>query len=122
MKIRIRENSVRLRLTQSEVAEFAERGLVENKTEFGNGQDFFYALRKDDSIQNPNAKFENGRIEIAVPKSLANNWTQTAEVGISGDDKGVKILIEKDFACLSIREGEDESDAFPHPKENEISC
>jgi hypothetical protein len=122
MKLRIRENSVRLRLTQSEVAKFAEKGLVGNKTEFGNGQTFFYSLSSSNSLQNPNAKFENGRIEISVPKFLADNWTQTEEVSISGNDRGIKIIVEKDFVCLNVREGEDESDAFPHPKEKETNC
>lgn len=122
MKLRIRENSVRLRLTKSEVAEFAEKGLVENKTEFGNGHAFFYALKSDDSVQNLNAKFENGCIEIVVPKAIVDNWTITEEVGISGETEMLKILIEKDFACLTVRKGEDESDAFPHPKEKEMSC
>ena len=27
----------------------------------------------------------------------------------------LSILVEKDFACLAPREGEDESDMFPHP-------
>jgi hypothetical protein len=26
------------------------------------------------------------------------------------------ILVEKDFACLAPREGEDESDMYPHPE------
>ena len=31
------------------------------------------------------------------------------------DGDSLKILVEKDFACLVAREGEDESDMFPHP-------
>ena len=120
MKLRIRENSVRLRLTKSEIAEFAEKGLVENRTEFDNI--FIYALKKSDSAENLQANFENGRIEIIIPKDVADNWTNTEEVGISGTTETLKILIEKDFACLTVRENEDESDNFPHPKEGEMSC
>ncbi len=116
MKLRIRENSIRLRLTKSEVAEFAEKGLVENQTEFGKSA-FIYALKSSDSAQNLQAEFENGRIEILIPQTIAKNWTNTEEVGISGETGTLKILIEKDFACLSEREGEDESDSFPHPQE-----
>ena len=32
-----------------------------------------------------------------------------------GGDEPLRILVEKDFACLVEREGEDDSDAFPHP-------
>ena len=121
MKLRIRENSVRIRLTKSEVAEFAENGLVENRTDFGDSQ-FIYALKSSDAAQSLQAKFTNGRIEIVVPKAAAENWTNTEQVGIAGEIGTLKILIEKDFACLTLRVGEDESDAFPHPKEKEASC
>jgi hypothetical protein len=122
MKLRIRDNSVRLRLTQSEVTQFAEKGLVESKTDFGNGQVFSYALRSDISIQNLQAEFADGGIKIAIPKNAADHWTKTEEVGINGTDNKIKVLIEKDFACLTMRANEDESDAFPHPKDQEISC
>jgi len=118
MKLRIRENSVRLRLTKSEVVEFAEKGSVQNQTEFGNGQIFIYALKSSASAESVFATFADGRIEVTVPKGLGDNWTATDEVGISGPETGLKIMIEKDFVCLTVREGEDESDAFPHPKES----
>lgn len=121
MKLRIRENSIRLRLTKSEVAEFGEKGLIENRTEFGKTV-FIYALKSSDSAQNLQAIFENGRIEIVVPKVVKENWTKTEEVGILGEIESLKILIEKDFACLTLREDEDESDAFPHLKEKELNC
>jgi hypothetical protein len=120
MKLRIRENSVRLRLTQSEVAEFAERGLVENKTEFAGHQIFVYVLKSSDSTETLHTNFADGRMEIIVPKLVAENWTKTTEVGFSGMTGLVKILVEKDFACLTVREGEDESDNFPHPQPEKI--
>lgn len=116
MKLRIRESSVRLRLTQSEVKEFAEKGFVGSATDFGESV-FIYALKSSNLSKNLQASFENGRIEIVVPKTIAENWTKTQEVGISGETETLKILIEKDFACLTVREGEDESDAFPNPTE-----
>jgi hypothetical protein len=30
-------------------------------------------------------------------------------------DAELRIVVEKDFACLTAREGEDESDNFPNP-------
>ena len=44
MKIRIKGNSVRVRLTRSEVDHFAETGYLEESTEFGNSH-FLYALQ-----------------------------------------------------------------------------
>jgi hypothetical protein len=123
MKLRIRGNSIRLRLTQSEVEHFAERGLIEEAVEFGTlkNQRFIYALIISTEIEVPRAVLENNRISVLVPKSEAAQWTSTNQVGISAEqhlaeDKTLRILIEKDFACLEERPGEDESDAFPHPQ------
>jgi hypothetical protein len=33
----------------------------------------------------------------------------------AAQDAELRIVIEKDFACLTVREGEDESDNFPNP-------
>lgn len=117
MKLRIRENSIRLRLTKSEVAEIAEKGLVENRTEFGNNQIFVYSLKTSASTPDLQANFENGRIEIIVPQSVADNWTITEEVGIYGNHENLQIAIEKDFTCLTPRAGDEDSDTFPHPQE-----
>jgi hypothetical protein len=34
----------------------------------------------------------------------------------------LRILVEKDFACLAPREGEDESDMFPNPLSGKETC
>ncbi len=122
MKLRIRDNSIRLRLTKSEVNEFAEKGLVGSKTEFNNNNILIYMLKSSDLIKEIQANFDNGRIEVVVPKAIAENWTNTNEVGFSTESDTLRILVEKDFACLTERPNEDESDNFPHPQENEQKC
>lgn len=118
MKLRIKGNSVRLRLTKSEVAQFARTAAVEENVDFGS-ESLIYALESSDDIESPRAVFENNRITILLPKSQANEWTQTNLVGIrgeqpTGDGKFFTILVEKDFACLQERPGEDDTDAFPN--------
>ena len=54
-------------------------------------------------------------------------WADSEQVSIEAvqtidDGSELKILVEKDFACLTPREGEDESDLFPHPEEGEANC
>ena len=54
-------------------------------------------------------------------------WANSEQVSISGEqvlDDGEKlnILVEKDFACLAPREGEDESDMFEHPEKGRVNC
>lgn len=124
MKIRMKNNSVRLRLTQSEVATFAATGQVKEKIEFGLEpfQQLIYALESDAELKEIKALIENNRITIFVPRAEANEWTNTAQIGLEyeqkiGGGKLLRVLIEKDFACLEPRLGENETDAFPHPLE-----
>jgi hypothetical protein len=122
MKLRIKGNSIRLRLTQTEVEAFGTRNaVVEEKVNFGNQEkpNFCYRLVKN-STPNLCASFENGKITLFIPTAIADQWVNSSEeVGIEAQDGDLNILIEKDFACLNPRRGEDESDNFPHPKMNE---
>ncbi len=110
MKLRIRGNSIRLRLGRGEVASLLEYGQIEEATEFGGGQRFEYALRTSSNIPTPCASFGDGRIEVLLPTQLARDWAAGDEVGISGDQplppagasvaRSLHLVIEKDFACL----------------------
>ncbi|MEZ5427594.1 MAG: hypothetical protein R2747_15095 [Pyrinomonadaceae bacterium] len=123
MKLRIRGNSIRLRLTQSEIENFGRTGLIEETVEFGPlpRQRLVYALASSDRAGEVFGRYDGGKITIVVPQATAENWASTDEVGITGEqdlgESGIlRILIEKDFACLTERPFEDESDNFPNPK------
>jgi hypothetical protein len=122
MKLRIRGNSIRLRLTQSEVETIKNKGFIEEKTEFPNGQNFVYLLLVSATSDSISANFSENKMSIFLPKSVAENWATSAEVGISAEIESLKILVEKDFKCLTPRTGDEDADTFPHPKEKEISC
>lgn len=120
MKLRIKGNSIRLRLSQSEVSNLAENAKVEDSISFGHER-LTYALTTSNEAKETAAQFKDGRIEIIVPAPVAAQWTKTEQVGFGAeqnlpDGETLKILVEKDFACLTEREGEDETDAFPHPQ------
>lgn len=124
MKIRIKGNTVRLRLTKTEVEDFGTKGIVEEHTQFGPDSKLIYSLRKTDGKE-LQVSFKQNKIEVQVPQNLATVWVNTEMVGL--DNHGVnesvlQILIEKDFACLKERVGEDESDMFPHPEEETHNC
>jgi hypothetical protein len=128
MKLRISGSSIRLRLTRREVSEFAEKRSLENRLEFGDESSQFlsYALVAENRAKEVYGKFENGRISVIIPLAAAEEWSQTEQVGIRGEQtlpsgKTLCILIEKDFACLTPRAEEDESDNYPHPK-SEKNC
>lgn len=123
MKIRIKGNSIRLRLSQSEVELFDREGIVKEETNFGNENPvFLYALVKNENSKNITAVFHLNEIRVIVPQILGNNWAKTDLVGINADmpiqnNQFLSILIEKDFQCLTVRNGEDETDNFPNPNE-----
>lgn len=126
MKLRIQGQSLRLRLKQGELAEFARTGVVQDEISFGDTR-LVYRLVSRPDISDLRATFEEHLIEVAVPESRARRWSETEEVGMAARQSlphGVelRILVEKDFKCLTARPGEDESDSFPHPAEGHSHC
>jgi hypothetical protein len=121
MKLRIQGNSLRLRLSQPEVAQFSKTGFVEDSIQFAPGSSFSYALESLSSLKTPQASYSNGWLRIQVPSADGNDWVRTDRVGISGEQplesgKHLAILIEKDFQCLHGGEERD-PDAYPNPIE-----
>ena len=127
MKLRVRDNSIRLRLTQSEVELVRTDGLVRGRVPFAGSYSFDYVLESSPATVKPEAHMSNNVLIVRVPESEIHSWADSEEVSISsrqildGGDH-LSILVEKDFACLAPREGEDESDMYPHPKAGEASC
>ena len=121
MKLRIRGSSIRLRLTKSEVLVLGESGKVEDAVAFGAATpEFHYELRTvidDDRVR---AKFQANCLSISIPASEAKNWITSEQVSIEemqpiDENRFLRILVEKDFACLTERNGEDDTNAFPNP-------
>ena len=115
MKLRIRGNSLRLRLSQTEVATLRDFGSVEETVHFSPSSKLVYAIERSGGGE-IGARFEDGRILVQVPESIALEWCNGERVGFDGVAGEVKVLVEKDWQCLAPRD-EDESDAYPHPKQ-----
>ncbi len=127
MKLRVLDNSVRLRLTQTEVDDVASNGLVRGRVHFAGSNTFDYVLESSPATVKPEAHLSNNVLTVRIPEMDIRNWADSERVSIdstqildSGDK--LRILVEKDFKCLSPREGEDESDMFPHPDTGTSSC
>ena len=119
MKLRIRDNSVRLRLTRAEVDRLRDDGLVSARTGFPGGREFEYIVESSPASVKPAAFLSECVITVRLPETAVLAWANSEQVSIREeqllDDGKLTILVEKDFACLAPREGEDESDMFPHP-------
>ncbi|RYD55958.1 MAG: hypothetical protein EOP56_13565 [Sphingobacteriales bacterium] len=119
MKLRIKGNSVRYRLTKTDVTTFAEKGYVEERTQFGTGV-FIYAMKVSDEAA-ITATLGNNLVMLSIPATMAKEWTDTEQIGmkttIPQGTQGMElsILIEKDFKCLDDVD-EDQSDNYDNPR------
>ncbi len=118
MKLRIVDDSIRLRLTVSEVASIARGASVESRTRFPSAT-LDYVLCVAD-VPHIAARFDAARIAITLPRAVASRWAGSNEVSLHGeqrtDDGMLRILVEKDFTCVEPREDEDQGDLYPNPK------
>ena len=127
MKLRVRDSSIRLRLTRSEVELVRTDGLVRGRVPFDGRNSFDYVLESSPATVKPEAHISNNVLTVRIPEAEILGWANSDEVSISasqildGGDQ-LSILVEKDFACLAPREGEDETDIYPHPEAGKQDC
>ena len=127
MKLRVLDNSIRLRLTQGEVKTVSTEGLVKGRVRFAGSNTFDYVLESSPATVKPEAHLSNNVLTVRVPVLDIQNWADSDRVSIDSeqildDGERLRILVEKDFHCLAPREGEDESDMFPHPDAGSKTC
>jgi len=82
MKLRIHENSLRLRLTQKEVAQFRRSGRVDSAVYFAPGRMLSYSMESLPDAAEVSADFDDRAIRILIPTSVATRWTDSNDVGI----------------------------------------
>ena len=128
MKLRLEDNTLRLRLSAAEVQTFAATGRVQAATHLGPGpsQQLSYALERSDVLAADDAspapvgaglpppepeiieaaglRYTPGRITVLVPAALAEEWTTTTRAGFSAEilvfeSNKLRILVEKDLDC-----------------------
>lgn len=119
MKLRVQDNSIRMRLNRREVSQFATEGRVEARIEFAGNRKLSYVLERAEGLH-MQAAFEGDCIHVRVPAPLAIEWTTTDEVVIRQRQTlaggGVlDIVIEKDFQCMHSGSDGPDPEAFPNP-------
>ena len=121
MKLRIRGDSIRLRLKRGEVDRVASGVSIEEHTHFA-GSTLTCRLEACDDTEF-SACFVDDTIVVRVPNTNVSVWAGSDEVSLYSEqamtESGcLSILIEKDFSCLEPghhRDCEDDEDTFPHP-------
>lgn len=120
MKLRIHDDSIRLRLTQTEVDAISQGQEVRHCLNFGGSMPvFLYTLQASAAVERMKAEYQNNEIRILIPEKQAVQWASSDQVGIEeillNSGGQLHILVEKDFQCLHKRPHEDETDNFPNP-------
>jgi hypothetical protein len=122
MKMRIKGNSLRLRITRSELARLDAGECVVETTKLSAAQNgtLSYSLKGDASVDEMTVNYQPGRIDVLVPVAEMRAWCGNDEVGVYavldvGDGESLEFSVEKDYACLD-RSVEDNEDTFANPR------
>ena len=121
MKVRIKDNSVRFRLSITDLKTLEKKGKVVSTCSFGSSQVFKYSVI---SNKKGNSEFlcvdlKKNHIKIELAASDVKEWIKSDLEGFdakmdNGTKEGLYVLIEKDWECLTPRD-EDEDNLFPNP-------
>jgi hypothetical protein len=130
MKLRIRGNSIRLRMDRRDISELLGRGHTGDEIRFGAGEDqaLSYSVRLGPAPHNrPQVEFATGRLLVTIDPVDAETWRRTDDVGFDHEqlvDRNtvLRVLVEKDFACIDRPAGEELDDAFAFPNPSGGVC
>lgn len=120
MKLRLRGDSLRLRLTKLEVTTLRNQGWWQDASTLGpdGGPRLVYRVESADA-EKPALSFTPGTetiVTVMLPSSDVVIWAESSKVGLYFDAPwGLKVAVEKDFHCLDPRRDEDESDNYHNP-------
>ena len=127
MKLRVQGDSIRMRITRPELALLQADGEIADTINFSPDRKLDYRLSATDDGASLRVEFVKNAIRICVPRATFDQWANSDEISLQGEQEigsaqTLSILVEKDFACLTHREGEDDSDKFPNPDAGKRSC
>ena len=125
MKLRIKGNSLRLRITPSELTRLLETGRIDETISFATDKNahLTYALEHSPDATALNVRYSPQEIAVVVSSSEARRWAGVAEIGLYGQTSTshgpLELAIEKDFACLDKSDAEN-ADTFPNPHQGAV--
>jgi hypothetical protein len=121
MKLRIKGNSMRLRVSRSELEHFLSGGRIEETIRFAADPKakLTYALESTLQASAVRVRYEPQEVTVVLSDDQARIWGRESEVGVYaavdiGPAGSLEITIEKDFACLD-RSDEENGDTFDNP-------
>lgn len=118
MKLRVRDNSIRIRLTRSEVLSLAEGNVIEQVTPFSRTNRLVSRIVPV-AGSTVTMTFQGERIELHLSAEWIHQWANSEVIGTTikqpiDETHFLIIIVEKDFQCLHP-DHKQENDAYPHP-------
>jgi hypothetical protein len=121
MKLRIKGNSLRLRVSRSELDRFQAGERIEETIHFTAAPEatLTYALESALRPSPVSVRYGSREVTVILSQDRARIWEAQNEVGVyttldMGPAGSLEVAVEKDFACLD-RSEDDNSDTFANP-------
>lgn len=121
MKLRIKGNSLRLRVSRSELARFLAGDRIEETIHFAPAPEakLTYALESASQAAAAIVRYSPQEVAVILSQDHVRLWSREEQVGVYAavdiSPEGLlDVAVEKDFACLD-RSAEDNSDTFANP-------
>jgi hypothetical protein len=120
MKLRLKGNSIRVRLDRRDIEGLIDQGRVDDGVRFGPGLSFSYAVEVGLAPRDrPKVSYADGQLKISIDLEDAEEWLASERVGFDHqqavDGGVVRVILEKDFACIDRPRGEEADDAYAFP-------
>ena len=121
MKLRIKGHSLRLRVSRSELDRLMAGNNIEETIRFAPDPEAFltYSMGSATGISTTTVRYCQHKIAVVLAEHELRIWSETSQVGIYtsvdiGSDEPLELIVEKDFACLTGSDEENE-DTFANP-------
>lgn len=121
MKLRIKGNSLRLRVSRSELARFLSGGRIEETIHFAAAAHARLTYALESALQGSavRVRYRPHEVTVILSEDQVRIWSKESEVGVytsvdTGAAEPLEVIVEKDFACLD-RSDEDNVDTFANP-------
>jgi hypothetical protein len=121
MKLRIKGNSLRLRVSRSELTQLQAGGRIEETIRFAETPDakLTYALESAAQSSTLRVRYGFHDVTVILSEDQVRIWERENEVGVYsslniGSAGSLDVMVEKDFACLDGSD-EENGDTFANP-------
>ena len=120
MKLRIKGNSLRLRVSRSDTTRLMQTGRIEETILLGAEDDakLTYALEHSATTTELSVRYLPLEVTVMLSTEEARRWSDSDQVGCYRDiairGKILAVLVEKDFVCFDGSDADNE-DAFENP-------